>query len=183
MRRPWIFPNGTGEVRGPDSYSGEGGHFGARRTTTKIVEGVRVEVPRIHDGEDYVLAAGREVPCPFDGRFDGPGFVYNRMPDGAQRIDERYHTLHLIPDLASDDPDFGLLVVTYFYVRPATGPGRLRRPVKAGEILGDCEDLALRYPDPDEEGPRKEIINHVHVRVTRSRVPIDPRPFFMKGGP
>jgi hypothetical protein len=126
-------------------------------------KGEKVVVERRHLGLDLVLAEGLLAWAPCEGILERVGLCY---PD-----DQRFHSLWIRPD------GFPGVLVKVLYCHPEPGgtlgaaaPMRIARAA----LLGRAENLALRYPDPDGPGPRKAIVNHLHLELWLSGVRVDP---------
>lgn len=162
-----IYPNGTGEIRGPDDYAKTGGAYGANRTKVVQKDGRFVAENYPHRGIDFVLGPRLPGLVPITGFVSRVGFAYPG--------DLRFHSVVILPKAGLGLPDGALVKILYLL------PDRLLDlpyAVTQGERLGLAEDLSKRYGDPDGSGPRRSIVNHLHLEVRVRGVAIDPTPFF-----
>lgn len=154
MSEPILWsPTRTLEVRGPDDYASTGGGWHANRTHKGKDEP--------HLGIDLVCPPLTPLVWPCDGMFWRTGFAYPG--------DARFHSVHIHP---TGFPDYNVKIL---YLTPRF----FHTPQEVGALdeMGAAEDLRMRYPDPDGEGPKTFIVNHVHFAVYYKGEAIDPTPF------
>lgn len=161
MSEPILWsPTGLLTVRGPDDYASQGGGWHANRTHGESNGGTQAQHNEPHLGIDLECPPLARLLWPCDGDFWRMGLAYPGDP--------RFHSVHLRP---AGFPEYDVKIL---YVTPRFFHTPLQ--VTGLEEMGIAEDLRLRYPDPDQEGPKQAIINHVHFAVYRRGEPMDPGP-------
>ena len=163
--RLFLSPTLSLEVRGPDDYALTGGRYGARRTK----EGRNV----LHQGVDLVIPPKARLVVPCSGVLTHVGAAY---PGST------LHWLKIRPE-GTTDVEFVVGYCDPWLLdvgdRQSVIAARLepKRAPEAISTLGFAEDLASKYPDPDGAGPKRSIVNHVHVEIRVNGSPVDPLPW------
>ena len=113
-----------------------------------------------HDGLDICGEPGDDAIAPIGGYIVHEGYAYEGSHLRSIHIRGRDHT-----------PDEGLKIVL-LYVQP-WGHLTVGKEVEEGEVIGVIQDVAGYHAakDPQKEG---KMTNHVHLKVLRGGVPIDP---------
>ncbi|MDA1044233.1 MAG: M23 family metallopeptidase [Verrucomicrobia bacterium] len=104
-----------------------------------------------HRGVDIAVASGDAIFAPFDGRI-----VRNAIPYDD---DDRFSGI-LLQGYAA----FSGYEMKIFYMQCTMPFGHVR----AGELIGQAQNIALRYPG---------ITNHIHVELWNNGNVVDPTPF------
>lgn len=142
-------------LRETDSYGS--GVYGAPR--------VRDGINHPHYGIDFRGTPGESVIAPC--------YLLTKWFGYAYPGDTRYSSFH-----AESLEDLGLML-TIFYMLPKDDEGELE--YHEGDVIGEVQDLRLRYPA--DANHATAITPHIHVQLTVHGKLIDPTPYFFHPRP
>lgn len=126
--------------------SGGCGNYGARRT--------RADGVGTHNGQDILCTPGAQVRAPYAGKIIGLSTPY--------ATDNRYSGVKLQVNAA--------LLIKIMYMQPL--PGIVGKEVQAGEVLGHCQNISLKYG--------AAVPAHLHIETHELGIPVNPEPYIFK---
>lgn len=153
MQPPVAYP----KIRERDGWGK--GEFGAKRD-----EGVK---QRQHKGADIVTKPGETVFSPVDGKVE----VRKSDPTGRVNNGQWIEPYPDDPEKRGKLKGVGIITeeghrVRVLYVDPDAVDLKPGQKVRAGQAIGEAQDLSKAYP--------KKMTNHVHIDVKRDGEFIDP---------